>query len=115
MRKTAKFFIIPIIIFSGLFLFNNINAQTDEEETGIIVSPPYLVKDFETIKTFSQNFSVINQRTSAEYIVVKSREVGVDENGNYFVPEGYDQNDPSSFEQKGWIEISPKEFFLEKG
>ena len=77
--------IIPIIT---LVIALNVYAQNQQDEPeGLIVSPPYFSKDVESGVSFSQSFNIINQTGRNSKIKVITRDVEIDEDGNFSIPE----------------------------
>ncbi len=107
--------VVSIIFFTVFltFIFNSISAQ--ESSTGIVVAPSYLSKNIGQGVEIEETFRVTNHRSEDGNFYVVSREIGIDENGEYYVPVNSDSDYRSSFEKDGWLEFVPNEFYLEKG
>ena len=114
--KRALTILLPIaVVLTPLALvLDSVTAQAGDD-VGIIVSPPYFTEQVDNGNQVTQTFKVINQRATDESIVIFSKEVGYDENGEVYIKDGYDPNGPSLFEKQGILSFSPQEFFLEKG
>jgi hypothetical protein len=106
-------FAVPLTVF---LIIPTAFAQTASSNTsGIIVSPPslqFLVKDGEKV---TRTIKVTNQRKDKDTFVVSTRQVGVDQYGAYFTPEGAESDPRSVFEKQGYISFYPKTFDLEVG
>lgn len=116
MRKNSYFWALSVtFLFTVISAFGFSHVVKAQQTTGIIVSPPSLVLQAEGGKKQSKVIYVTNQRTQDETIYVYSKQVGIDELGRYYTPEGFNEGDMSEFEQKGWLTYTPREFFLPKG
>lgn len=115
MRQKLIIFISSVFTFliGGLLIVEFINAQ--ESTTGIIASPPYIVETLSGSSNITEEIRITNSRETTETIYVSSREVAFDDEGNSYMPEGYNFNSGSYFEQQGWITFSPKTFDLNTG
>jgi hypothetical protein len=100
---------IAIILLTGTFLIRNAYA---ESSSGLIVSPPNFISEILPETPISQVFIVTNHRGQSENITVTSREIGIDEGGAYFVPEGFENDMTSRLERDGYMTISNKSFTL---
>jgi hypothetical protein len=109
-KKLLFLFIFPVLCIAIISSVRQISYAEDKQ--GIIVSPPTFFTSVDAGKTLTQDFNVTNQRSQAENFTVQTREVGIDENGEFFVPEGYETDQTSTLERNGWITISEKNFIL---
>lgn len=107
--------VLAVLLFTLLIITHRTKAQDIDSVTGLVVSPPQIVKDVEVGGTFIETFKIINQRNSPENIFVTTRQLARDQNGEYFVPDGFENNEVSLFEQNGWLVIAEKEFVLNNG
>lgn len=104
MMHKSKLYIY-IILFFTLFAFTVSTFVTfaQPQEEGIIVSPPYILQDVESGAVVNTQIKVINQIGRASNFKITTRKVEIDEEGNFIVPEGNEQNSISDFEKNGWI------------
>ena len=111
-----KFLYISIISLCLPLIFLTYKVLAQEDDTaGMIASPPYISDTIGEGVKIEEDIRISNFRDTDENIYIRSRQVAIDEEGNYYIPEDYDMNNPSEFEEKGWLTFEPKEFHLKKG
>ncbi|MDD3647784.1 MAG: hypothetical protein PHS44_04790 [Candidatus Dojkabacteria bacterium] len=110
--KKVKYFFALLLFIIALPIASEVYSQSS---TGIIALPPYIEETIKPGVRLEKQIKITNQRGKDETIIVRSREVAVDSEGNYYIPEGYEQNSLSSMEQNGWLDYEPNEFFLGNG
>lgn len=108
-HKFTLFLTIIAILITFSLMLRSIYADT---ATGLIVSPPSFISELIPNSTRTQDFIVTNHRGQTENIIVSSREIGINENGEYFIPQGFEQDMTSRLEKAGHMTISPKTFTL---
>lgn len=113
MKKFKIVLSIVFIISISILVVRSVIAQ--ESSTGLVAAPPYISKNVGQGVMIEEDIRVTNHRDTDEDFYIVSREIAIDENGEYYIPEAYDQDMRSSFEKKGWLEFEPKDFFLKKG
>jgi len=112
-KKLGTLLVLVIIPIFTLLYVHNIGAQSSN---GLIISPPYLDHKLNAGESFEQEFAITNQTGKDDEFVIESREISIDKDGQYFVPSGRDsENNTSSMETNGWMEITPKTIQLTQG
>ncbi len=106
-----NFFIILIFVIISFIIIQKVRAQ----ETGVIVSPPTFSKNLQEGTSYNQLFNVTNQKTQDNEFFITTRDITVDDNGQFTSVENQDGNNESTFVKNGWLTITPSSFFLKRG
>jgi len=114
MKEKSLYLFIISLCFCSIFVIGAVLAQEDDT-AGLIASPPYISDTIGEGVKIEEDIRISNFRDTDEDIYIRSRQVAIDSEGNYYIPEDYDELDPSEFEENGWLTFEPKEFHLKKG
>jgi len=111
--KKFKILIFTIFLFISVIVIKDVYAQ--DYTKGLVAAPPYLSENVGEGVKLTEDIRVSNHRDTDENLIVESREVSIDENGNFYLPAGFENDYTSTFEKNGWLTFTPKEFFLRSG
>jgi len=90
-------------------------TTAQESSTGLIAAPPFISENIGSGAEIEEKIRITNHRDTDEDIYIVSREIGIDQNGDFYTPEGLEEGATSIFEQEGWLTFEPRQFFLKRG
>jgi preprotein translocase subunit YajC len=105
-----------LLIVGAISIFTFVAVQSVKaQQTGVIVSPPVLNQNLTGGTTYDEIIHVSNFKLTDNQFYITTRDMMIDERGNFISVTYPDGDNRSEFEKKGWLTISPNEFFLSSG